>query len=145
VTALTSTRNPRVAQVVSLHRSRGRREQRRHLVEGPHAVQEAAGAGLVDEVFVTEGLRHDLELPPDVAVTSVAEHVMERMSDARTPQGVVAVARTPNTTLDAVVGEGLLVVLFEVADPGNVGTIVRTAEARRAGARAAAPPPPRPA
>jgi PAS domain-containing protein len=62
-------------------------------------------------------------------VRVVADHVLERLADATTPQGVVAVARTVTVPLDEVVGDGLLVVLHEVADPGNAGTIVRTADA----------------
>jgi RNA methyltransferase, TrmH family len=131
--ALTSTRNPRVRELASLSRARVRREQGRHLVEGPHAVGEALAAGVVEELFVVAGEHADLDVPPEVRVTPVTAHVLERLADATTPQGVVAVARTPVATLEEVVGRGLLVVLDAVADPGNAGTILRTADA--AGAR----------
>ena len=65
---------------------------------------------------------------PGVRVTRVEDRVMARLSDAATPPGVVAVVRTPDTTV-TVPSRGALLVLEHVADPGNVGTLVRTATA----------------
>jgi TrmH family RNA methyltransferase len=135
---ITSTANPRVRGVVALHRRRGRRDTGRHLAEGPTIVREAARAGAVETVFGTAaalaellpGLVADgIDLDQDLEVVEVADHVLERMADAATPQGVVAVARTPSASLDDVAGRGVLAVLDAVADPGNAGTIVRTADA----------------
>lgn len=117
-----------------LSRRRHRRDAGRHLVEGPNVVAEAMAAGVVEEVFVTEDAAAHLSVPAGVAITRVADHVLDRLADAVTPQGMVAVARTEVASLDAAVGHGLLVVLHEVADPGNAGTIVRTADAAGAAA-----------
>ncbi|HSK23497.1 MAG TPA: RNA methyltransferase [Egicoccus sp.] len=126
---ITSVRNPRVREVAALARRRERVRTGRHLVEGPNAVAEALGAGVVEEIFATEaGLAH-LRVPAGVRVQPVSEHVLERLADATTPQGVLAVAVSRTSDLADVVGSGLLVVLHEVADPGNAGTIVRTADA----------------
>jgi RNA methyltransferase, TrmH family len=131
---ITSTRNPRVRELAGLQRARERRETGRHLVEGPHAVGEALAAGVVDEVFVViDGAGAGPELPAEVLCTPVSEHVLERLARTRTPQHVMAVARSSRAELADVVGVGVLVVLHEVADPGNAGTILRTADA--AGAR----------
>jgi RNA methyltransferase, TrmH family len=129
---ITSTQNPRVRQLASLSRARIRRELGLHLVEGPNAVREALAAGLVTEVFVAPDAPV-IAVPDGVAVTSVTDAVLAKLADAATPQGLVAVARIPTTSLGDAVGSGLLVVLDAVADPGNAGTILRTADA--AGAR----------
>lgn len=131
---ITSVRNPRIRALTELHRSRGRREAGRHLAEGPKVVTEALRAGLVVEVLGTSEALDAFEVAADVPVTIVSEHVLERLADARTPQGVVAVVRTPVSDLTTLEGPGLVVVLVALGDPGNVGTIVRTADA--AGARA---------
>ncbi|HKJ54425.1 MAG TPA: RNA methyltransferase, partial [Nitriliruptoraceae bacterium] len=65
-----------------------------------------------------------------VTVTVVPPHVMERLSDARSPQGMVAVARQRWSSVDDVVaGAGVAVVLVAANNPGNVGAIIRTADA----------------
>jgi RNA methyltransferase, TrmH family len=138
VTRLTSTRNERVKAVAALARRRERRATGRHLVEGPHAVGEALAAGVVETVFVAA--THDLppgdldvpgglELPADVEVVGVADHVLAHLADTTTPQGIVAVARDVTVAPEALPADGLLVVLDRLADPGNVGGIVRTADA----------------
>ena len=126
---ITSVRNPRIREVAALARRRERVRTGRHLVEGPKAVAEALAAGVVEEVFATDGALADLSVPSGTRVQPVSEHVLERLADAMTPQGVVAVAVSRLARLAEVVGTGLLVVLHEVADPGNAGTIVRTADA----------------
>jgi RNA methyltransferase, TrmH family len=126
---ITSVRNERVKQAAGLARRRTRRDRGQHLVEGPNAVGEALAAGVVDEVFATEEAAGALEVPAGVTLRLVVDHVLDRLADATTPQGVVAVARTITARVADVVGRGLLVVLHEVADPGNAGTIVRTADA----------------
>jgi RNA methyltransferase, TrmH family len=130
VDAITSTRNPRVRELAGLASARTRRAQGRHLVEGPHAVGEALHAGLVEELLVLAGGEFSLPtVPTAVRVTPVSPHVLERLADTTSPQGILAVCRTPQTTLAEVVGRGVLVVLHAVADPGNAGTILRTADA----------------
>lgn len=128
---ITSTRNPRVRELAELARPQARRERGLHLVEGPNAVGEALAAGVVEEVFVTEDGRRLLTTPmaDGVRCTLVAEHVLARLADATTPQGIVAVAHSRSIAIGEVVGRGLLVVLHEVADPGNLGTVLRTADA----------------
>lgn len=126
--AITSTRNARIVEVAKLHRRRTREATRRYLLEGPNAVREGLAEGVVEELFVTSDLVEEYRDAP-VAPTLVAEHVLERLADTRTPQGVVAVAALQAAPLEAVVGRGVLVVLHEVADPGNAGTVVRTVDA----------------
>lgn len=126
---LTSTRNPRVRAAAALGRRRERVARGQHLAEGPRAVGEALAAGLVVEVLATPERADRMAVPPGILITRVAEHVLATIADATTPQGVVAVVTTPRASLsDALTGD-LVIVLDRVADPGNVGTIVRTADA----------------
>lgn len=126
---ITSVRNRRVVAAAALARRRERRARGRYLVEGPHAVGEALAEGHVETVFVTADLAARYRRHDDVEVVEVTDHVLERLADSRTPQGVVAVARVSTARLADVVGRGVLVVLVNPSDPGNAGTIVRTADA----------------
>lgn len=66
-----------------------------------------------------------------IVVRVVTERVLSRLGDTVTPQGVVAVVAMPDASLDAVLARSprLLAVLDGVADPGNAGTVIRTADA----------------
>lgn len=91
----------------------------------------------MDELFVTpHAADRDVELLRSAAatgarVTLVTDRVAATLSDTVTPQGVVAVVRGDEADLDAVLAgrPRLLAVLVDVADPGNAGTVIRTADA----------------
>lgn len=64
----------------------------------------------------------------------VSDAVMKKISDTETPQGIIAVCRMQNTTLDKLLAKGeMLLVLDRVGDPGNLGTMLRTADAAGVG------------
>jgi TrmH family RNA methyltransferase len=109
------------------------------LLEGEHLVAEAVGSGLdVDVVAVTEALidgrlehvARDFERR-GTRIVVVSEPVIGAMSPAKQPSGVTAIARRPRITLEQVLGvrPALVVVVNQIQDPGNVGAIVRAAEA----------------
>lgn len=125
---ITSVSNARVKRAAALKRRKGRRAAGRYLVEGPHPVAEAIADGVVTELFATsEAAARYADAGVDVV--EVADHVLVRLADGVTPQGVVAVAGIRVTPVEAVVGRGLLAVVHAAADPGNVGTLIRTADA----------------
>jgi TrmH family RNA methyltransferase len=137
-----TARSGRVAAARRLTRRQVRRSLRLFLVEGPAAVQEALGAGALSELFVAEPMisRYaDLAgaaRAAGVRVAAATDDAVAALSDTATPQGIVAVARAVDVGLaDLLAGPvGLVVILHELRDPGNVGTIVRAADA--AGAQA---------
>ncbi len=122
-----------VSAVRRLLRPQVRRAERRFLVEGPQGVAAAAAAGLLLEVYATEQAAGRLDL--DVPVTVVGDRALASLTETVTPQGVVGVAASIDVPLErALAGARLVVVLHEVRDPGNVGTIVRSADAAGADA-----------
>lgn len=111
-----------------------RRAERRFLVEGPQAVSAAAATGRLLEVYATAAVAAGLTL--DVPVTVVGERALASLTETVSPQGLVGVA----ASLDIAPGDvltgapQLVVVLHDIRDPGNAGTIVRTADAAGADA-----------
>lgn len=131
-------RSPRVAAAHRLLRRRHRDETQLFLAEGPQAVREALAANAVVELFGTvEGLHRTRELveaanAADLPVWPVTEQGLAGLTDTVTPQGIVAVCQQSHHTDVVEVLDGrsrLLVILAGVSDPGNAGTVLRTADA----------------
>ncbi len=120
-----------------LHRRSGRVADGRFAVEGPQAVREALVAGALTVLYST-GDDPELERAARTAgvpVVGVSAPVLAAMAETTTPQGVVGVAPLLGTGLDRLPPRPRLVaVLHEVQDPGNAGTVVRTADAAGADA-----------
>lgn len=104
------------------------------MLEGPKLVAEAIAAGApLEVVYLAEGA--DVALPPtDATVRLLRRGVLERVADAVTPQPVLAVCASVDVPLDAVVDATFVVVCVDLQDPGNAGTVLRSAEAAGAGA-----------
>lgn len=124
---LTSKNNPLIKETASLKEKKGRKAHGSFLVEGVKMAREIAKSGLETErVFIAETLANKTELSTANAVV-VSEEVMRFLSDEKTPQGVICRVRIPKNEVLPPVGACL--VLDGVSDPGNVGAIVRTANA----------------
>ena len=143
---LTSTRSARVTEVRHLYDRRHRAERGAFVVEGPQAVREAVAAGL-QELYVSEnalGRHADIVAAArdcGARVVTATEDVIGAMAETRQPQGLVGVCplvgRELPDVLAAATAPGdrppLLVILDRVSDPGNAGTIIRSADAMEAG------------
>lgn len=139
--ALTSPRSARVSAVRSLHQRRHRAARGAFVVEGPQAVQAADRRRSIRELYITEdaGASYpDLvssALDGGARVVAMTEPVARAMAETENPQGVIAVcslvARSWSQYPCPTGGEraGMLVLLDRVSDPGNAGTIIRTADA----------------
>jgi TrmH family RNA methyltransferase len=133
-----STRSPRVVSARKLQRRRARDQAGLFLAEGPQAVREAAGH--VVELFGTAAAldaHHDVVLAAgDAPVWTVTDAALDALAETVHPQGVVAVCRALDVPLAEALARRprLCAVLCEIRDPGNAGTVLRTADAAGAGA-----------
>lgn len=127
---MTSRKNPLLEQIRRLDSGAYRRERGEFLCDSPKLVEEALRHGAqVTTLVVSDGTALPQGLPPDVRCVTVPADVMTSISPLRTPQGMLAVCRMPETALpDRLTGQRY-VVLDGVQDPGNVGTVIRTADA----------------
>jgi TrmH family RNA methyltransferase len=138
-----SARNPRVTRLSRLVRRREERAgERAFVVEGPLLVRAALDAGVpVDEVYLDEGA---LDRPAVAALVAglpagldpwvLPAGTLDRVGDATTSQGVLATVERVDGPWPAPDRTDLVVVLAELGDPGNVGTLLRAAVAAGAGA-----------
>jgi len=130
-------RPPGLTRARQLAKRSHRERTRLFLAEGPQAVREAlAGRPAITELFVTATARARHAQLVDAAAASVAVHeisgeLMAELAQTVTPQGLLAVCRFIDVPLADVVGTSprLVVVLANVRDPGNAGTVLRTADA----------------
>jgi RNA methyltransferase, TrmH family len=136
-------RTPRVVAARRLTRRAGRDAAGRFLAEGAQAVREALERpGTVVELFGTpQALAQHADLAAaahaqGVQVSGVSERGMAGLSETVTPQGLVAVCRFVDVPLESVTAAAprLVAVLAAIGDPGNAGTVLRTADAAGADA-----------
>ncbi|WP_449278679.1 TrmH family RNA methyltransferase [Leucobacter sp. GX24907] len=135
---LENPKAPRVKRVAALARKRERRSQGRFIIEGPQAVREALtyATESIDVVYATmDAAAWQFEVDrlasdAGIVIERVTPAVLAAMAETVQPQGVIAVARTWDTSLsDAMEDARLVAVLHEVRDPGNAGAVLRAADA----------------
>lgn len=126
---ITSRDNPRIRRVCRLMDSKRTREKEGlFCCEGEKLLGEALAAGVeVVQVFLSRDLPLEQQRDRGVPTFLVPSSLMAQMSGVESPQGVLFVCRIPPPRKD--LPEGACLVLEDVRDPGNVGTILRTAEA----------------
>jgi len=134
---VSSRQNPIVARFRELARAPG--SDGTILLDGEHLVQEALDAGIVLETvafaervidLLSDGLVDRVE-KTGARTIRVPDQVLAALSPVRQPSGIVAIARAPGATLDDVmaVAPQLLVLAAGIQDAGNVGAVIRAAEA----------------
>jgi len=137
---ITSIQNPRVKDAVRLRDRRHREKQQRILIDGARELRRAIAAGVtLVEAFVCESLctsedaRQLLQRLPDTKteILPVNDGVFEKLAFGQRAEGVLGVAEMPHPTLEslAVPKNAVVAVLEGVEKPGNVGAVLRSADA----------------
>lgn len=130
---ITSVQNNQVKNIIKLNqKAKARKEQGLFIAEGRKMFLEAP-LSWIEKVYVTESMTADktvMEKVGKVSWETVADSVFRMMSDTQTPQGVMTVLRKPSYQQEDILKKEapLIVVLEDLQDPGNAGTIFRTAE-----------------
>lgn len=126
---ITSTSNERVKRIRALHDAATRRRRGQTILEGPNLIGAALSAGIEpDVVCLSEGGPENeaiARVPTDRVITVTSE-VLRSVAPTENPRGPLAVVDVPSS--DPLESTNT-VVLWELADPGNAGTLIRTAAA----------------
>ncbi|MEV6301777.1 RNA methyltransferase [Actinoplanes sp. NPDC051861] len=131
-------RTPRIVAARRLQRRKDRDQSGRFLAEGPQAVREALAAGAVLELFGTGAA---LDRYADLAtqapeVSPITDDALAALAETVHPQGLVALCEQIDVPLGDALAKSprLVAVVAEIRDPGNAGTVLRTADAAGASA-----------
>ena len=125
MTIITSKANSVVKNAKKLHQKKYRKSA--YLIEGWHLFEETVQAGVtIEKIFALESYRDQLAAFPQTVW--VSEDILLDLADSQTPQGIVAVVQKEEVG-QVDFSQGKFLFLEDVQDPGNVGTIIRTADA----------------
>lgn len=132
---ITSTSNVQIKEITALlKKSKERKEKKAFVIEGRKMFEEICQdkSRVVKAYFSESYVKEQYEGRelPDIPHEIVADSVFDSMAETVTPQGVLAIVKMPEYSLeDMIERAGTLVLLENLRDPGNLGTIIRTAEA----------------
>lgn len=117
---ITSPTNPFIKDLMKLYDSGERKQKNKFLVEGYHLVNEAKQAGVLDIVLIS----NEDDFIDGVTNILVTNDIINKLSKTKTPQGIMGVC---NIKKNQVITGSKFLLLDNVSDPGNLGTIIRTA------------------
>jgi RNA methyltransferase, TrmH family len=125
---ITSRTNPIVKQVTSLHLRKGRTEHQKFIAEGLRTCETLVKTCRLVQCYITDAVRQDvISFIPTEKLIGVTDMVMEKISTAETPSGILCVFEIPKQ--QPLKNLKNSVILHGIADPGNMGTLIRTVAA----------------
>ncbi|GIN22121.1 MAG TPA: RNA methyltransferase [Bacillus bacterium] len=126
---LQSAKNVRVKEWKKLLTKKGRDQSGKYMLEGAHLVEEALKTNEIVEIMVQHNFTAiKIEQLREFPVTLISAEISQSISATETPQGIFAVCKKRDVGLDLAIHRKLLL-LDGVQDPGNIGTMIRTADA----------------
>lgn len=129
ITRIESAQNQRVKQWKKLHTKKERNKTGLFLIEGMHLVEEALKhKAFIKEIIVREGTDYSTLDVGSIDLFEVTEEIMNAISDTETPQGIAAVCGMTGPS-GINIASAKLLLIDNVQDPGNLGTMIRTADA----------------
>jgi len=142
---ITSTSNPHLREVISRLKTPFDAAERIFLIEGPHLIEMALDrSARLGEVFFTNRYSLSASGPgllvrlcaAGIKLIEVTDRILDKIADTEAPQGIVATVEVKTRKLNDIMpgSTPLLVVLDRIQDPGNLGSIIRTADAAGADA-----------
>lgn len=128
-----STKNAMIKEFKKLHKKKYREENQQYIIEGFHLIEEAAKADAqIDWILFNQRGKTEwsvwIDQQSDDLLIYVSDEVLDSLSELPTPQGILAVVKMPDEEKKINFSGGWLL-LDNVQDPGNVGTMIRTADA----------------
>lgn len=128
-----STKNVMIKEFKKLHKKKYREEKKQYIIEGFHLIEEAVKANeQINWILCNQRGKNEwsvwLEQQPEEIVINVSDEVLAALSELPTPQGMIAIVEMPKYE-NNMQFSGSWLLLDNVQDPGNVGTMIRTADA----------------
>lgn len=125
-----SQQNPLIKQLLKLQTAKGRKKQGLYLLEGSHLVEAAIQAGeAIQQIILSEAVLDRYQsVIQQFSVSVVSPELFAKLSTTESQQGILAVMKVMSQSLEDV-PLGRYILLDAIQDPGNLGTIIRTADA----------------
>lgn len=118
---ITSKQNSKIKYCLKLHQQSFRDEEQKFLIEGEHLLEMALQNDAVLEVY---SVKERVDLPKNIHQFLINSEILKKIASSTNPQGVVAVCKIPNAVE---ISSDKVLLLDDINDPGNLGTILRTA------------------
>lgn len=127
-----SAQNKVYKNALLLKEKKNRRESGLFLVEGQKQTAEIDGSWNIRNFFISESFQQKHKFASPAKTFTISDKLFKRLSSTQTPQGIIAVAEKKTYDVKKLIktaGNGFFVILEQIQDPGNLGTVIRCADA----------------